>query len=236
MSYGQNDAPAAWYKVFNEEVLRAGFERSKFDKCLYWMKENGKLVGALGAHVDDTATGGSGSKYTKALEYLRQKVSLQEVAYGCRRVLRCPLPARSIIHVHQDVPESLLPMPLRPAHLPQNRKANRHAKLDAKEINVLQGINGSLNWLSTQGRPDRAAQTSISQHSFPEPTVHHLLEANNVIRRAKQFSDLDVTFESIPVDQLQFMLPFRRCLGKHRCPHTSWVSNWIHYCRSRCRP
>jgi len=91
---------------------------------------------------------------------------------------------------------------LRPAHLPQNRKANRHAKLDAKEINVLRGINGSLNWLSTQGRPDRAAQTSISQQSFPEPTVHHLLEANNVIRRAKQFSDLDVTFESIPVDQL----------------------------------
>ena len=71
--YGQNDAPAAWYKVFNKEVLRAGFERSKFYNCLYWMKENGKLVGALGAHVDDTATGGSGSKYTKALEYLRQR-------------------------------------------------------------------------------------------------------------------------------------------------------------------
>ena len=47
------------------------------------------------------------------------------------------------------------------------------------------------------------AQTSISQHSFPEPPVHHLLEANNVIRRAKQFSDLDVTFEPIPVDQLR---------------------------------
>ena len=23
--YGQNDAPAAWYKVFNDEVLKAGF-------------------------------------------------------------------------------------------------------------------------------------------------------------------------------------------------------------------
>ena len=41
--YGQNDAPAAWYKVFNDEVLKAGFERSKFDNCLYWLKENGRL-------------------------------------------------------------------------------------------------------------------------------------------------------------------------------------------------
>eukprot|EP00435_Cladocopium_sp_Y103_P032019 s3508_g8.t1 len=27
--YGQNDAPAAWYRVFNDEVLKSGFERSK---------------------------------------------------------------------------------------------------------------------------------------------------------------------------------------------------------------
>ena len=199
--YGQNDAPAAWYKVFNEEVLRAGFERSKFDNCLYWMKENGKLVGALGAHVDDTATGGSGSKYTKALEYLRQRFPYRKWRMDAGEFCGA--------HYQQDPSSMSIKMSrksfadaLRPAHLPQNRKANRHAKLDAEEINVLRGINGSLNWLSTQGRPDRAAQTSISQQSFPEPTVHHLLEANNVIRRAKQFSDLDVTFESIPVDQL----------------------------------
>ena len=57
--------------------------------------------------------------------------------------------------------------------------------------------------MSTQTRPDIAAQTSISQQSFPEPTVHHLLEANNVIRRAKQFADLEITFEPIPIDQLR---------------------------------
>jgi hypothetical protein len=60
--YGQNDAPAAWYRVFDQEVLRAGFERSKLDSCLYFMRENGKLTGVLGAHVDDAATGGEGKK------------------------------------------------------------------------------------------------------------------------------------------------------------------------------
>ena len=92
---------------------------------------------------------------------------------------------------------------LKPAYLPQGRKTNRHALLDAKEISVLRGINGSLNWLATQSRPDVAAQTSLSQQSFPNPTVHNLLEANNIIRRAKQFCDLQISFQPIPVKELR---------------------------------
>ena len=175
--YGQTDAPAAWYKVFNEEVLKAGFERSQFDNCLYWMKENGKLIGVLGAHVDDTATGGSGSKYTKASGYLRQR-------FPCRK-WRMDEGELCGAHYQQDPSSMSIKMSqksfadaLRPAHLPQRRKANRHAKLDAKEISVLRGMIGSLNWLSTQSRPDIAAQTSVSQQSFPEPTVHHLQQCD----------------------------------------------------------
>ena len=166
------------------------------------MKENGKLIGALGAHVGDTATGGSGSKYTKASGYLRQRFPYRKWRMDegefCGDNSQQDPSSMSIKMSQKSFADAL-----RPAHLPQRRKANRHAKLDAKEISVLRGINGSLNWLSTQSRPDIAAQTSVSQQSFPEPTVHHLLEANNVIRRAKQFSDLDVTFEPIPVDQLR---------------------------------
>ena len=71
--YGQNDAPAAWYKVFNDEVVAAGFERSKYDSCLYWMREGGRLTGVLGAHVDDTVTGGEGSRYNDAIKRLRAR-------------------------------------------------------------------------------------------------------------------------------------------------------------------
>ena len=54
-------------------MLKAGFERSKFDNWLYWMKDGGQLVGALGAHVDVAATGGKGTKYQKALAYLKHR-------------------------------------------------------------------------------------------------------------------------------------------------------------------
>jgi hypothetical protein len=33
--------------------------------------------------------------------------------------------------------------------------------------------------------------------------VHHLLEANNIVRRAKQFSDLELSFQPIPASKLR---------------------------------
>eukprot|EP00435_Cladocopium_sp_Y103_P050118 s180_g15.t1 len=200
--YGQNDAPAAWYKVFDTEVIKAGFERSKFDNCLYWMRENGKLTGALGAHVDDTATGGMGPKYLKALEYLKtrfpyRKWRTQEGEF-CGSHYRQEV-STGVIHMSQRP----FAEALKPAYLPNSRKQNRSAQLDPKEISVLRGINGSLGWLSSQSRPDLAAQTSLSQQCFPSPTVHHLIEANNVIHRAKQFAEMEITFQAIPVEQLK---------------------------------
>ena len=33
--YGQNDAPCAWCRTFNDEAIQSGWVRSKFDSCLY---------------------------------------------------------------------------------------------------------------------------------------------------------------------------------------------------------
>ena len=73
--YGQNDAPAAWYKVFDAAVFQTGFQRSKYDPCLYFLRSSktNKLIGVLGSHVDDTATAGEGEEYQHALNLLRQR-------------------------------------------------------------------------------------------------------------------------------------------------------------------
>ena len=60
---------------------------------------------------------------------------------------------------------------------------------------VLRAVNGSLNWLSSQSRPDLSVQTSLSQLSLPRPTMPDF-------RRTRQESDLGITFKPIPLDQL----------------------------------
>ena len=69
----------------------------------------------------------------------------------------------------------------------------------------MRAINGSLNWLSTQSRPDLSTQVSFSQQSFPRPTVADALSANQAIRRARQHASLSVVFKAIPVERLTLM-------------------------------
>ena len=89
---------------------------------------------------------------------------------------------------------------LKPAYVPKGVKAEK--PLDPAQIRVLRGINGSLNWIANQSRPDLAVQTSLSQQCFPNPTIGHLKEANNAIRRAKQHKDVTVKFNYIQPSKL----------------------------------
>ena len=200
--YGQNDAPSSWYRVFDDEVQKAGFCRSKYDSCLYFLRdENSKLCGVLGSHVDDTVTGGSGSKYEQALAYLKHRFPYRKWRTSEGEFCGCHYkqnPVTKEIFMSQYN----FAMGLKPVHLSQKRKAQRAAPLDSKEISVLRAVNGSLNWLSGQSRPDLAAQTSLSQQCMSNPTVHNLCEANHIIRRAKQHADLSIRFAPTPPDRL----------------------------------
>jgi hypothetical protein len=62
------------------------------------------------------------------------------------------------------------------------------------------------NWLATQSRPDLACQVSVAQQAMPAPTLGHIRLANALVRRAQQFSEVAITFHSIPVDELRFVL------------------------------
>ena len=59
--YGLNDSPSAWYRKLHQELVRVGFERSRFDACLFYFREHGQLKGVYGVHVDDCVTGGCGT-------------------------------------------------------------------------------------------------------------------------------------------------------------------------------
>ena len=72
--YGQNDAPHAWYTTFDQEAISGGWIRSKFDNCLYYLRDaDNKLKGIMGVHVDDTAIGGEGELFQAAVDRLKQR-------------------------------------------------------------------------------------------------------------------------------------------------------------------
>ena len=109
---------------------------------------------------------------------------------------------------------------LRPLHFSRERMSKRDEPLNPKEVACLRAINGSLNWLCTQSRPDLSAQVSFSQQSFPEPKVQDALNVNNAVRRAKQHSDQNIVFSVIPPEELCVMMHSDAAFGNARAGAT----------------
>ena len=192
--YGQNDAPAAWHTTFDSEAQKIGWTPSKFDKCLYTLRDKGKLVGIMGVHVDDTALGGEGLVFRQAVQDLRKRFPYRKWRINsgefCGAFYKQDVKTKKI-----EMSMSKFAEGLKAANI--KKGTNPDTELQPFQVKQLRGINGSLNWLSSQSRPDLAAQTSLSQQAFPNPKIRHLRAANNVIRRARMFRNLPLSFEPI---------------------------------------
>ena len=200
--YGANDAPHEWYQEFDRTAVAVGFTRSKFDACLYFCYgPDGQIQGVLGAHVDDTITGGNGERYVEAIEQLRKRFPFRKWRTGNGEFLgtiyeQCPK-TKEITYAQKEYAENLRPIPVA-----KERSKQPWLPATEKEVSALRAVNGALQWLCTQTRPDLAVQTSLSQQCFPNPTVYDLLQVNQAVRRAKQQSDFKIKVPYIPVKEL----------------------------------
>ena len=201
--YGLNDSPAAWYKKLCQELLQVGFERSQFDSCLFYFREKGKLTGIYGVHVDDCVTGGDGVGYQQAIQKLQSTFEFRKWRTGSgdfcgAQYTQCDKTCEITMSQSQFVEK------IRPLHLTRERCQEKTSPLTDKEISCLRAINGSLNWLANQSRPDLATQVSFSQ-LFPKPTVADAIAANQAIRRARQHADQTIRFCCIEPESLGLM-------------------------------
>ena len=200
--YGANDAPHEWYCEFDRVAVASGFVRSKFDNCLYICHgPDGKLQGILGAHVDDTITGGQGEVYEAAIAKLRARFPFRKWRSGkgefLGTVYEQDLETGEICFGQKEYAEHIQPIKIN-----KERAQRPWLPANPQEISALRAVNGALSWLSTQTRPDMAVQTSQSQQCFPQPTVFDLLQANQAVRRARQQADLQIRVPFIAPEEL----------------------------------
>lgn len=152
----------------------------------------------MGVHVDDTAIGGKGPKFEAAVQALRSRFPYRK--WRVREGEFCGAYYKQHSDFSINMSQKAFAESLKPAHIAKGIRCD--AELTEAQIRVLRAINGSLNWLSSQSRPDLAVQTSLSQQAFPKPKIHNLRDANNAVRRARQNKDLEISFKPIPIDNL----------------------------------
>lgn len=120
----------------------------------------------MGVHVDDTALGGSGTKFDQAVRQLKDRFPYRKwrVQSGefCGAFYIQDPKTKEITMSQQTFAEKI-----RPAHIAKG--ANNDQFLEEFQVRVFRAINGSLNWISSQSRCGVAIQTSLSQQAFPHP-------------------------------------------------------------------
>ena len=201
--YGLNDAPFWWYEAFDKEVRGLGFERSQFDSCFYDLQDpsSQELVGVLGAHVDDSLTGGAGPFYETTVAKLRARFPYRKWRVGSGEFCgvyysQCP-ESFEITYQQKEYSQHVKPIPMS-----RERAAQKDSPATAREISALRALNGATNWFANQSRPDLAVQVSMSQQAFPTPRVRDLLYANQLAHRAKQFQEVEIRVRAIDLDRL----------------------------------
>lgn len=140
--YGANDAPANWYKEFDDVTLQSGFSRSKFDSCLYFCRgPNGELQGVPGAHVDHTITGGSGEVYKQAICTLKKRFPFRKWRTLPGEFLgtwyeQDPI-TKEISYHQQDYANSINPI-----HVSRERAKKHWLHATEREVAALRAVNG----------------------------------------------------------------------------------------------
>ncbi|CAE8643680.1 unnamed protein product, partial [Polarella glacialis] len=85
-------------------------------------------------------------------------------------------------------------------------KGKAEIEANAKEICEAKSVLGSGSWLAKESRPDLSSQVSFGQQMFPSPTLGQVRATSHLVRRAKQFKDLEWTILPIPLDKLRLSL------------------------------
>ena len=109
---------------------------------------------------------------------------------------------------------------LSPIPIESSRKLQANPPITESERGLLRGLIGSLQYASTNTRPDLSNRLSSLQSNINSGTVEVLLEANRLLHEAKRYHDVAATIKSIPHQGLSFMIFSDSSFASSNKPHS----------------
>ena len=201
--YGLNDSPQNWFNKYRQTVREQGWIPSQLDPCVFFLWEGQRLAGVMGVHVDDVVIGGSGKFFEQQLQSLRSTFPFRKWQEGrgtfCGSELAQDQTTGSI-SVQQRAFIDKMQKPKLRSKDPSTMEVND------EEVTSLKSCLGAALWLARETRPDLAVQVSQGQQLMPRPTLGEAKSVGNVVRRAKQYQELEWKIQSIPVKNLRLCL------------------------------
>ena len=196
--FGLANSPRLFWRHLRDTLKSLGFVQSTLDKALFFYYKAGRLILALGTHVDDLLGAGQPGEADEVLKRVKDSFdfgawadSREETVleYGGKQLTK--LPNGTVTLSQAKFIQAIDVMPV-----PRWRTMTPTASLSATEATELRSGGGCLHWLIGQTRPDLAAGTSL--YMSGQPTVQNLVEVNKLLKEAKASQDWCLRF--VPID------------------------------------
>ena len=197
--YGLTTAPIEWFNKVNDVLREIGFEQCACDPCMWRLVENDKLVGLIGAHVDDfLITGDESLTWKEAMRILLSAfrwTPWEETKFKQCGVTIVQNPDNSITQSQAEYLSTLSEIDMK-----NERKNQLNSPVTETERTQLRALLGGLQWLVTQTRVDGMVDVNLLQSCVATATVETVLAANKVVRKLRQ-GPAELYTRRLPTDE-----------------------------------
>ena len=179
--YGLNDAARSWYLTVKKELIKLGAEMSKLDQAVFTWYYEGKLHGIISTHVDDFCWGGSKIFRQSVIENIKTTFVIKSEEINKFKYVGLEIEQKEEeIIISQDKYVEALEM------TPYFVSSERMNRLSPKDETTVRQVNGKLNWIATQTRPDLSFDVSEFSLFMKRGKVECFKQANKNIKKAKR--------------------------------------------------
>eukprot|EP00435_Cladocopium_sp_Y103_P012440 s2683_g3.t1 len=201
-AYGRADAPLLWFRELQKGLQSLGFTQNPFDPCLFVYEKAGKVCGLVGVHVDD-------GLYCGTPEFHEQIRKLEAIyPFGSRKTGDFVFTGLHIKQ-HQDyfitVDQTRYVKEIEPVHISAKRRQEHEAPVTETERQQLRALIRSLQYASTNSRPDLGSRLSFLQGQINNACVQTLIDGNRTLQEAKRHADTCLRIQPIPVQDIRFL-------------------------------
>eukprot|EP00435_Cladocopium_sp_Y103_P007762 s2900_g2.t1 len=201
--YGLTDGPYAWYCHISRVLLELGYEKSKADPCLFFLRDtsSGEIEGIIGLATDDMIHGG-GDRHWKNMEWLRQSYQMGKFTTGSGKFTGKNLVPDSdgSININQ---QHYIENHISKITLEKGRRSQKFSRCTPKEVGDLRTLIGGLAWVAKETRPDIAGRVALLQQAMPHPMIRDILEGNAILEDLQKTSALGLKIQPIPLERLR---------------------------------
>ena len=210
--YGQLDAPRRWYLEAVRRLKELGLRQHQLDPCCFLMYEDEEesggldpkhailgedhwLCGMICLHVDDMLGAGSSTSptYVQLVAKLKEEFNFREWKQGSELEYcgaRIYKGEDAITVDHTKYLHKIKPIPVA-------RGTGPEAELEQYQVTQLRGLMGSLQWPAVQSSPHLQCSVSMLAASGSKGLVKSLMDANRLLKFAKENSDVGLRYRNI---------------------------------------